>query len=685
MRALMAVVSFSRGWRMLLATLLLICASLAWAQSDDSQPGDAGDPPARVARLSYATGDLGLMPSGSTDWSAADVNRPLTNGDKLSSGADARAELDLGGASLRINSQSDVGVLNLNDQIGQFELTQGTVNLTVRNIDQGATYEIDTPTLALVVNQPGTFRIDVGANGNGTTITVIDGGGIVYGENNAQRDVFSGRTYEVADSTLNNITVSDIQGRDEFDAWCNDRDAQYANTDNTQQQYVSSDVVGAQDLNQYGDWQQDEDYGNVWYPTTVVAGWAPYQNGHWVWIGPWGWTWVDAMPWGFAPYHYGRWAYIRNRWGWIPCPPRARPIYAPALVAFVGMGAGGPVGWFPLGPHEVYNPWYRASRGYYTNVNVTNIAISRNYNQTTVINNIHNQYNYYRDGRPVTGVDYVNRNAPHAFTAVPAQAFASARNVRSSQMHVDPQQWAHASVVAPTALQRPSSASFGQPRNANMRPLPAAGFNRPVVAVNAPSPSVAANASFRAGQPASNVRMLGVQPRNVPNVVSGRSYPRYATPGEQPQNVPAPRQAPQPLPQVPHFAPAQQIQQVQQAPHYAPAQPSFEQQQREREATMEQQQQQQRQRDAAIEQQRMEAVQRERQYTPEQPRQYVPQQQPRQYEPQPNPSYRPQPYQYQAPPQYARPEMSHPAQQPHPQNAPQPHYAPPAKNDNQQH
>lgn len=672
MRVLTAVVSFSRGWQILLATLLLICASLAWAQTDDSQQGDAGDPPARVARLSYAAGDLGLMPTGSTDWSAADVNRPLTNGDKLSSGADARAELDLGGASLRINGQSDIGVLNLNDQIGQFELTQGTLNLTVRNIDQGATYEIDTPTLALVVNQPGTFRVDVGANGNGTTVTVLDGGGIVYGENNAQRDVFSGRSYQFGDSTLNNITVTDIENRDEFDAWCNDRDAQYANTANAQ--YVSSDVVGSQDLNQYGDWQQDDDYGAVWYPTTVAAGWAPYRYGHWVWIGPWGWTWVDATPWGFAPYHYGRWAFIRNRWGWIPCPPRVRPIYAPALVAFVGMGAGGPVGWFPLGPHEVYNPWYRASRGYYTNVNVTNIAIGRNYNQTTVINNIHNQYNFYRDGRPITGVAYANRNAPHAFTAVPAQAFANARNVQSNQMHVDPQQWAHASVMAPTALQRPSSASFGQPRTSNMRPLPAAGFNRPVVAVNRPSSAVVANASFHAGQPASNVRMLGVQPRNVPNVVTGRSYPHVATPSEQPQSAPAPRPAAQPLPQVPHFAPAQQVQQVQQAPHYAPAQPSFEQQQR--------------QRDAAAEQQRLEAEQRARPYVPEQqPRQYVPEQQPRQYvPPQPNPSYQPQPYRYQAPPQYARPEVAQPAQQPHPQNAPHPqHYAPPAKSDNQQH
>lgn len=690
MRVLNAVMSCSRGWRVFLSIALLLCTGLSLAQTDDSQ-GDSADPPARVARLSYASGDLGLMPAGSTDWSAADVNRPLTNGDKLSSGPDARAELELGGSALRIDSQSDIGVLNLNDQIGQFELTQGTLSITVRSLDEGATYEVDTPTLALVINQPGTFRVDVGANGNGTTVTVFSGGGIVYGENSAQREVFSGRSYQFTDSALNDMTVSDIQGRDTFDAWSNDRDAQYANTNSAQ--YVSPDVVGAQDLNQYGNWEQDEDYGTVWYPTTVAADWAPYRLGHWVWVGPWGWTWVDDMPWGFAPYHYGRWAFVRHRWGWIPCPPRVRPVYAPALVAFVGIGRGGPVGWFPLGPHEVYNPWYRASRNYYTNVNVTNIRIARNINRTTVINNIHNQYNFYRDGRPITGVNYANRDAPHAFTAMPAQAFASARNVQNHQLRVDPKQLAGAPVISPATLQRPLPTSFGPPRNANARPLPAAGFNRPVVAVRAPA--VAAAAPFHAGQrePASNVRVLNVPPHAAPRVVSGQAFPRY--------NEAAPPQATahpaeRTLPRVPHFAPAEQIHQPQQAPHYVPPQsveqaprytpqPSVQQAPR---YTPQQQpsMQQERERQAIIEQQqRFDAAQRAHQYVPEQ--RHEPQreiQAPRQV--QPAPAYQPQPRYQPAPQQYVRPEMqrSEP-QQPHPQqqSTPHPHYTPPSKNDNQ--
>ncbi|HEY1589406.1 MAG TPA: hypothetical protein VGG00_06710, partial [Rhodanobacter sp.] len=126
------------SWQTAVAIVLLMCASIAYAQSDDAQ-GDAGDPPARVARLSFASGDLGLLPAGGTRWATADINRPLTNGDKLSSGPGARAELDLGGTSLRIDGQSDIGVLNLDEQAGQFELTQGTLNITVRSLDQGAT------------------------------------------------------------------------------------------------------------------------------------------------------------------------------------------------------------------------------------------------------------------------------------------------------------------------------------------------------------------------------------------------------------------------------------------------------------------------------------------------------------------------------------------------------------------
>jgi hypothetical protein len=613
--------------------------AVAWAQSDDAGQGDSGDPPTRVARLAYASGDLGLLPAGSTSWSAASVNRPLTNGDKLSSGPGARAELELDGALLRINEQSDIGVLNLTGQTGQFELTQGTLNLNVRILAEGATYEVDTPTLALVMNQPGTVRVDIGPNGAYTKVTVIDGAAVVYGENQAQRDVFSGRSYQFADASLNSVAVANIAGNDAFDNWCADRDSQYGSSLGSAQ-YVSDQMVGAQNLDQYGTWQDDSDYGTVWYPSDVAAGWSPYSYGYWSWIGPWGWTWVDGLPWGFAPYHYGRWAYIGRRWGWIPGPRYGRPVYAPALVAFAGVGRGGPVGWVPLGPHEVYNPWYRASRNYYTNINTSNIALGRGYSEGVLNASIHNQYASYQAGRPAAGVTYVNRRAPNGFTAVPAQAFTSAQNVQHNRVTMSPQQIAASTPIAAGALQRPTAASFAQARLVDARPLPAAGFNRQVVAVGKPSPAI------RAGQPASNVaasnvRVLTGTPAAAANVqAAGQArLERSAAPV---QTQASPRAAT--LPQVPRFEAAQQIQQT---PHFqsSPQQ---------------------------LQQQRYEQAERAHQYVPE--RQYVPQQ--RQMAT--NPSY--EPYRSVPMPQpYARPEYGRSEPQSHPQQtASHPHASAPA-------
>lgn len=486
----MSSMSLPCRWRLTIAVLCLCIAALVQAQN---APDDASDPPSRVARLSYLAGDLGMLPAGATDWGEADVNRPLTTGDRLSSSDHARAELELGDGTVRIAEHTDIGFLDLNDQLAQIELTQGTLNLAVRQLQQGQSYEIDTPTVALVVNRPGIYRVDIGDNGNGTRVTVFDGGGVVYGENHAQRDVIAGRSYEFNDSALHSVVLNEIGSSDAFDAWCSDRDQRYVQT--VSRRYVSEEVVGYQDLDEYGHWSDDPQYGAVWYPANVDVAWAPYRAGHWVYVGPWGWTWVDDLPWGFAPYHYGRWAYIGHAWGWIPGPIVVRPMYAPALVAFVGggrwglsVGGGAPVGWFPLGPGEIYNPWYRASRNYYSNVNVTNIHVY-NGDHATVINNINNQYNAYRNGQSLPNQVYVNRNAPHAFTAVSAQNFANASRVQNHMLQVDPHQLAASPVLARGVPMSPNRASFAPSRGLPTSASPAAGFNRQVVSHNAPAAS----------------------------------------------------------------------------------------------------------------------------------------------------------------------------------------------------
>ena len=427
-----------------------------------------------------------MQPAGIQEWSEARLNRPLITGDSLYTDRASRAEMEVGAATLRLDERSSFRLLNLDDSAAQVELTAGTLNLTVRQVYEGQTYEVDTPTLALVIDQPGEYRIDIAPKGDSTMVSVIDGDGEVYGRDNASFQIRQGESYRFYDSQLKDYEVLDLPRQDDFDQWCSDRADRYARSPS--RRYVSEDTIGYADLDEYGSWSSAESYGSIWYPTRVDAGWTPYRNGHWSWIDPWGWTWVDDQPWGFAPSHYGRWAYVGSRWGWVPGPRNVRSIYAPALVAFVGGGgfsvsisSGGPVGWFPLGPRDVYVPWYQGSRNYFNNIN------SRN---TTIINNtyITNVYNDYSRGQTINNFNYAYRNDQRAYTAVSRDTFINARSVERSRVQVNQSLLAQGRVVSRIQV-APTARSFvggGAARGDGGRNVQGATFDRQVIARTAP-------------------------------------------------------------------------------------------------------------------------------------------------------------------------------------------------------
>ncbi|HET7359126.1 MAG TPA: FecR family protein [Rhodanobacteraceae bacterium] len=527
MRLFADVPAFLRhGWRPAAIVLLCVAAGLARAQA--TADVDASDPPDRVARLSWLAGDVGFLPAGARDWSDPDVNRPLTGGDRLSTGDGARVELEFGGASVRLAGQTDAGLVELDDQVARLELAQGTLAVTVRHLDEGQSYEIDTPTVALVIDRPGTLRIDVGSGGRGTRVAVFAGQATVYGENNAERDVFAGRSYQFGDPSLGAVAVSDLGRGDAFDAWCADRDQRYAQSQSGQ--YVSEDVVGYQDLDAYGDWQATDDYGAVWFPRQVGTDWAPYRDGRWVNIRPWGWTWIDDAPWGFAPYHYGRWVRVHGTWGWIPGPRGVRAVYAPALVGFFGgagwrvsLGAGAtPTGWFPLGPGDIYDPWYRASRGYYSRINLRNI---RWHDRKRAEKRIDEHYRRHRRGQPPPVRATRGQRDPSGYTVVPGR-------VRL----------------------RPGVRGNGRPHNPGTRPLPAGGFQREVVARPPPAtPLPVVHAPRRAAPapvPAADVRKPHFPEARImhehvspPAAIESRPFERTGRAMARPQ----PRMIPPPL------------------------------------------------------------------------------------------------------------------------------------------
>jgi len=438
----------------------------------------SADPPSRVARLGYMTGAISFSPAGENDWVLAPINRPLTTGDRLWADAGARAEIQVGGAMIRMNAGTAVSILNLDDQIAQLQLTQGTLNVRVLRLASGQMFEIDTPNLAFTLRQPGAYRIEVEPDGSATTIIVRKGQGEVYGED-AAYVIDSRQPYRFVGTGLREYQYVDAPRLDEFDSWSSDRDHSYDSS--VSARYVSPDVIGYQDLDANGAWRADATYGNVWFPNRVASGWAPYSDGHWAWVDPWGWTWVDDAPWGFAVSHYGRWTNLAGTWGWVPGPVRTQAYYAPALVAFVGGSnfqlaiSGGNVGgiaWFPLGPREVYRPSYAVSRGYFENINRSNTVIN-----TTVINN------YYNNTR-VTNVVYANQQVPGAVVAVPTTAFVQSQPVSRAAVKVSREMVANTpvAVVAPVA---PTEKSVRGAAAQGEKP-PARVFERPVVARTAP-------------------------------------------------------------------------------------------------------------------------------------------------------------------------------------------------------
>jgi len=437
------------------------------------------DPPGRAGRVSYLSGAVSFRPGDMDDWAPAQINRPLTTGDHIWTDEGARAELHIGTAALRLNSRTAFEFLNLDDSTVQIRLTEGSLNVRLRSLGEGETFEVDTPNLAFSLLRTGVYRIDVNPDTTTTVVTVRGGEGEVTGANQAF-PVRPGEQTRVVGADSPSFDTLGAPAPDEWDDWCGARDRREDQSPSAR--YVSRDMVGYQDLDGNGDWRTVPDYGAVWAPRGVPAGWAPYHYGHWVWVEPWGWTWVDDAPWGFAPFHYGRWVYV-GYWAWVPGPVAVRPVYAPALVAWVGgpgfslsFGAGvAGVAWFPLGPREVYVPAYGASPAYINRVNVTNTTIVNNINITNI---------------NTANVRYMNREVPGAVTAVPQSALASARPVQSAAVAVPVNAIRSAQVIgtAPVAPNRQSvlgAAASG----ARVAQPPAAVQNRAVVAKLAPPPA----------------------------------------------------------------------------------------------------------------------------------------------------------------------------------------------------
>jgi len=675
-----------------------LAATLAWSSVAQAQ----SEPPGRVGRLAFTNGTVSFHDNEQSEWAPAVVNTPLSTGDSLWTEANARSEISLAGTRIRMAGATELDMLAVDDTQTRLQVDQGRIDVKTQTMDPSQPYQIVTPRGTISLLQQGDYYVEAGSTQDPTQIGVRSGAAQIQGLNGQVLAVRPGEVGEVTgDAATPQLRTIHSAPPAQPTAWA-DRDRQISY--DQPPQYLTAGVTGYEDLNQYGTWVDDSSYGNVWIPRSVPSGWAPYRTGHWAYEQPWGWTWIDDQPWGFAPYHYGRWANREGRWMWLPPQRDARPVYAPALVAFVGgvelsaalsRQSSAPVGWFPLGPREAYVPPYTTNRDYYQRIN----------RPARVEDQVLNE-RWQRTERHDPAAE---QNQPHAAlanqrfaTVVPATAFVHSQPVARAALQVAPDKIA-AARVAPVAAPPAPAATVAAPQaqaapnaakpSAAPAPAPATNlataktavadmptFARPAAlqAPAAPGPRFAATRPTAPATDTSKQALPALAPRQgvAPSELKGAATPapsQPAKPGEPPrqqQAAPQPHAAPAVEPNHPPVpAPQQQVRPEPPKPAEVPRQQAAPQ---------------------PLAQHPQPPQANQPPHPAEPPRQQVvpqpqPQHQPAPQEqghaaPQPaqQPHPAPQPQQVQAPhPAPQPPQQPHPAPQPQPQQAQVPHPAPP--------
>jgi hypothetical protein len=430
----------------ILAVISFTTLAPTWAQ--DPNAGDA--PNHGVARLSYVQGNVGMRHGDMGELSPAALNVPLVTTDRVATGDTGHAEIQFDFDNMiRLAPSTEVRLSQLEFQNYQVQIYSGTTSFRVLQDNPGQV-EISTPTVSVRPAKAGTYRVSVRPDGI-TEVTVRQGQVEIYGPQGSE-NLGPGQTMQVrGNPDAPEFQLAAAIPLDDFDRFNLDRDKVMQQSNTYNRGYVPPNVAGGESLDQYGQWQNDGQYGNVWVPNEP-PGWAPYQNGQWLDESYYGWSWLGAEPWGWAPYHYGGW-YV-SPWGWAWAPGfrvGITPFWRPAMVGFFGWGPGlgigvgfgfgfGHVGWVPLAPFEVYHPWYGAGAvaGRYGVSNVSAVNAFRNASVTNAVSSVgtnefgHGMVSGASMARP-TGADLARASAVRG--ALPIAPTAASRRVSSAAVN----------------------------------------------------------------------------------------------------------------------------------------------------------------------------------------------------------------------------------------------------------
>jgi hypothetical protein len=335
------------------------------------------DPPDRVGRVAFLSGTVSLHQPDENGWIVAEVNYPVIAGSKLSTESEARAEIDLGGYALRLDGSTELALTRLNSQEAFAALYNGRLALHLTTTANAELVRIVTSRGVLELKSAGDYQIDAGDDTAPTQMTIVDGQAeLSMGTMTVK--LTTGQTIVIRGDRPGDYTIEparDVADNDWSWDWRWDWRSLHVGPVADNDEDLPPILAGSMIFASSGTWQKWPDGKHVWIPKGVPAGWKPYHDGHWAWVGPWGWTWIDKHPWGFLPSHYGRWVQHGDVWGWVPGPLRLHdgwdhhPVYAPALVTFPRTPAGDHPAWTPLGPEERYHPPYAGSAAYTARIN----------------------------------------------------------------------------------------------------------------------------------------------------------------------------------------------------------------------------------------------------------------------------------------------------------------------------
>ncbi|MEK8052092.1 DUF6600 domain-containing protein [Ideonella sp. DXS22W] len=354
----MAHSAFECRWWLGGALALLLGALVGLALVGGAQAAE--DDGWRVGRLAATQGRVWLLDredgpgteaTGRERWRDSSTtpltNWPLGRGDQLRTAPDGRATLQIDTLTLRLGADTELRIEQLDAARVLLWLPRGDLALHVLAEPQGRAIELRTPEGRLWPLRVGHYRA---SRAHDSTQATAWAGEWRFDADDSALNVPEGRRADFWQQGRPPRTHYAWVGvdRDAFADWTR-REARNDVAPAAPLAPELAGMPGAGDLQRWGDWRDDPAAGRVWLPRELPPGWAPYRDGRWVWVSPWGWTWIDAAPWGFAPFHYGQWVLIGGRWAWAPAPRVERHRYVPVLP-----------GWGHVVPrHEPPRPWRR--------------------------------------------------------------------------------------------------------------------------------------------------------------------------------------------------------------------------------------------------------------------------------------------------------------------------------------